>query len=509
MPTRLYFPASDAAAVSPAFDSSWTYVSEALRRKLADTKGSSAITIGTQIGPWTPGQKALDRQYVSTRMNAGIAFTFGATYKAQLMVREYNNGDNVTTVVTHVRIVSEDGNTVRRVLSASDTNVGSEFINNVTHRNKSVSSTNLVDGLDYTTVLGDRLVIELGYNDTSGATPEASAKWGENATDLPENETQTTDGAGWIEFSNTITFAGESANLNIQTDLGQLIYVGLVPTVVASDHKNITTSLGETLYTGFAPVVTVALNIPTGLGEAVYTGLEPTVSVTQNQNIVTGLGEVTYEGFAPTVSVSDHKNIQTGLGEVQYTGLAPTIQTPQLVVTNLGELVYTGLAPTVTIGNNTNVQTGFGEVVYEGLVPTVSVSDHKNIVTGLGELVFTGYESVVETPVNISTALGQLIYNGFEPTVSVSDHKVIVTDLGELIFNGFSPTVSVGGGAVDIQTNLGELIYVGLAPTVVVGPVINEGSPVSGSIGGNSRISTNLKSSRINDSITLNSTINV
>jgi hypothetical protein len=507
MATRLYFPLDEAPAITPAFAAGWSYNSEGLRRKLADTKGSSAITIGSQIGPWTSGQLALDRQYISTRMDAGITFTAAVTtVKAQLMVREYNNGDNVDRISLHIRILSEDGLTVRATLR-NGASAQAEFVNNATHRNKSHTAAGV--SATYTTVLGDRLCVEIGYTDNSGSTPEASAKWGENATDLPENETQTTDGAGWIEFSNTITFAGESANLNIQTDLGQLIYVGLVPTVVASDHKNITTSLGETLYTGFAPVVTVALNIPTGLGEAVYTGLEPTVSVTQNQNIVTGLGEVTYEGFAPTVSVSDHKNIQTGLGEVQYTGLAPTIQTPQLVVTNLGELVYTGLAPTVTIGNNTNVQTGFGEVVYEGLVPTVSVSDHKNIVTGLGELVFTGYESVVETPVNISTALGQLIYNGFEPTVSVSDHKVIVTDLGELIFNGFSPTVSVGGGAVDIQTNLGELIYVGLAPTVVVGPVINEGSLVSGSIGGNSRISTNLKSSRINDSITLNSTINV
>src|SRR5688572_19763498 len=53
--TRLYFPASEAAPVSPSFRGNWSNTSEASRFKLANTKGSSAITQGTQIGPWTAG----------------------------------------------------------------------------------------------------------------------------------------------------------------------------------------------------------------------------------------------------------------------------------------------------------------------------------------------------------------------------------------------------------------------------------------------------------------------
>jgi hypothetical protein len=119
MATRLYFPASDAAAVTPGFHADWTYTSEALRRRLAHVKGSSAITAGTQIGPWTPGQKALDRQYVSTRMNAGIVFTSGlTTYNVNLMVREFATADNVDKLLVGVSIVSEDGLTVRAVIRA-------------------------------------------------------------------------------------------------------------------------------------------------------------------------------------------------------------------------------------------------------------------------------------------------------------------------------------------------------------------------------------------------------
>lgn len=214
MATRLYFPASEAAPVSSAFDAGWEYTSEAVSRKLANVKGSSSIAAGTQIGPWTAGQDALDRQYISTRMDAGITFTAGVTtYKGQLMAREYAGTDNVDRYRFIIKVISEDGTVVRSTLNGSITssNVTGEFVNNATHRNKSIrTSTILTD--TYTTVLGDRLLIEIGYTDLSGTTPEASSKWGENATDLPENETQTTDGAGWFEFSNTITFAGEIAS---------------------------------------------------------------------------------------------------------------------------------------------------------------------------------------------------------------------------------------------------------------------------------------------------------
>lgn len=210
MATRLYFTLTQAAAISPAFDSGWDYVSEALRRKLADTKGSSSITVGNQIGPWASGQQALDRQYISTRMNAGVIFNNPATtVKGQIMVREYATTDNVASIWYTIKIISEDGNTVRITVRPFEQKAVTEFISNVTHRNAPIMSAGISSIASYTTVLGDRILIEIGYSDSSGTTPEASAKWGENATDLPENETQTTDGAGWLEFSNTITFAGE------------------------------------------------------------------------------------------------------------------------------------------------------------------------------------------------------------------------------------------------------------------------------------------------------------
>lgn len=216
MATRLYFPATEASPVNPAIDAGWDDIGGLLRRKLADTKGSSAITIGSTISITEDTlNDAIDRQYVSTRMNAGIVFTATThTVSMQLMVREYATTDNVDMAITCIKIVSEDGNTVRATIKA----IGGgfltlEFINNVSHRNHTVANAYTLDA-SYTTVLGDRICVEIGYRSSTGAntTPQASAKWGENVTDLPVNNTQTTDGAGWIEFSNTITFAGEVSN---------------------------------------------------------------------------------------------------------------------------------------------------------------------------------------------------------------------------------------------------------------------------------------------------------
>ena len=213
-PTTLYFPASTAAAITPTQDAAWDDTGQFVRRKLADTKGSSSIAAGTTINiTEDTGNQALDRQYISTRMNADAVFTSGVTtITSVLMMREFATTDDVDKCILGVRILSEDGSTVRATLfTVSNHGTTGEFINNATHRNKICANAATI-GASYTTVLGDRIVVEVGY-ETDGAetTPQAATKWGENASDCAVNDTGTTDCAGFITFSNTITFAGEAS----------------------------------------------------------------------------------------------------------------------------------------------------------------------------------------------------------------------------------------------------------------------------------------------------------
>lgn len=221
--TRLYFSASTTPSVNPNFDS-WGYTAEAGRYALLSAKGVSgeSLVLGTRIGPSATGVTQLDRQYVSEPMNAGQVFTSGSTFlKAQLQCREFNNGDNTRSGLS-VRIVSQDGTTTRATLLTID-NYGlatGEFRNNNVLRNAAYADGDTVTA-SYTTVSGDRLVVEIGYTDNAGSTVEGQCRYGApTGTDLPEDETTTTaTNVPWIEFSNTITFrTGPDQGSEIPTD---------------------------------------------------------------------------------------------------------------------------------------------------------------------------------------------------------------------------------------------------------------------------------------------------
>lgn len=200
--SKFWFPALTPSYVAhPPETPPWNFVVEGIQRHLAKTKGSSAITTGVTVGPWTAtaGQKAHAATFVSQTLTAQ---TISGTVSMQLMVREIAAADNVDRVPLVIKIISGDGATVRATLYNGNGSTTSEFIANATHRNFTVAADITLTPGDAQP--GDRIAVEVGFsNSNAGTTPEASAKWGENATDLPVNNTQTTNGAGWIDFSHT------------------------------------------------------------------------------------------------------------------------------------------------------------------------------------------------------------------------------------------------------------------------------------------------------------------
>ena len=208
--TRFYFPATTATDASITASADWNDASEIERRQMVSVKGASAITTGQTVDILEDqaNYQDLDRQYVSRPMKPGVVFVSGVTtVKSVIMMQEVTGTDDVTQCILAVRVIAADGTTVQATLLAvGNYGVTAEF-NNGTFRNKRCADGDTLTS-NYTTVFGDRLVVEIGYQ-TDGAetTPQAIANWGENATDCAENETNTTNCAGWIEFSNAITFA--------------------------------------------------------------------------------------------------------------------------------------------------------------------------------------------------------------------------------------------------------------------------------------------------------------
>lgn len=205
MATRLYFASTGVLPLIVIEDGSWTNTGSVTHQRLNHVKGTSA---NTTLGAKTSSATDLrcHHQAVSFPMNAGISFT-SATVKCYIMAVESAANDNITSRL-NVRIVNRGGNIVRvTLLNIADYSTATEW--NTALRNKAFADGDTV-GAGYTTVDGDRLVVEIGHSDASGVSISGQIQVGEaTGSDLLENETATT-GDPWIEFSPTITFQTEA-----------------------------------------------------------------------------------------------------------------------------------------------------------------------------------------------------------------------------------------------------------------------------------------------------------
>lgn len=228
MATRLYMPLSYAVSTewaasmttNPAF-AGWGSTTGMLRRALipravAGDYASIHDAIGN--GGAIAGSTGVSQgcfQLISLPMIAGLAFTTSITFKMQIMGFESAVNDNVINRVRAVRIFSRNGATVQ------STQIALGNATSVAEWNTSLRNLSFLTGqtgADYTTVAGDRLVVDVGYNTSGGASISATMRRGVTGDtgDLGENETDTTTTLrAWFESSLNLTFE-KSDNLDIR-----------------------------------------------------------------------------------------------------------------------------------------------------------------------------------------------------------------------------------------------------------------------------------------------------
>ena len=208
MATRLYFPSTTAATLTPAYDTTWMQTSGALRRRLSNAKLASAFQshAGTISSDETGGEFILLRQYVTPGLVEGQTIT--GTVEGQF--RAMQNGASPIDANEYViiRVFDSTGVTERGVLYDDGVNVG-EFATVLTNR-KFIPTTSALTPVVAEDV--DIIVIEIGVFISCRNTPPCepdvgTVEFGDNSvSDLPEDNTTTDQFCPWIEFSQDLVF---------------------------------------------------------------------------------------------------------------------------------------------------------------------------------------------------------------------------------------------------------------------------------------------------------------
>lgn len=210
MATRFYWSSSAVPDVAPSF-AAWDRTTEALRRVMDPTADGSTMVASSTFGGVSQAANGngLWRQFVGKPLAAGNAFSVSDTVKGVVLAREDGTvDDNVNRQPITLKVVSMDGTTLRAtLLTLAHYGPSTTEWNDTTATSRQLAVDATLTG-GYTTVAGDRLVLEVGaqVDATGGTNVFASFVSGSaDGTDLDESEVDTT-GRPWFEVSRTLTF---------------------------------------------------------------------------------------------------------------------------------------------------------------------------------------------------------------------------------------------------------------------------------------------------------------
>ena len=153
----------------------------------------------------------LFRQWVSPEMSSGIVFDTNTSYTVTIGASESSTAANAF-MLFGVAIYSSDGTTQRAKFTALEKD-GTEYAlhstdgsgNSILVGRQNVKSS--ASGISYTTVAGDRLVLEVGWDQDASGSYSIRKRTG-YITDSDLVDGSSSSNRPWFETSNTITFGG-------------------------------------------------------------------------------------------------------------------------------------------------------------------------------------------------------------------------------------------------------------------------------------------------------------
>lgn len=210
MSTRVYFPSSGAAPVTPA---TWLFpvqgAGAVTLAAVTDNIFSAMVTRSAVTGIVSPQFTALGRWVIGPLDPVAIA----GTVKGNLRCTEDNIGANATLALA-VRLITPAGaarSTLLSPIASTATTTPPEMLVGTTPES-GLACRRFMSGTGYAIALtsqtptdGDYLVIELGFRSATTTSYTVYLRAGDAPLrDLQENDSDATDGCPWLEFSNTL-----------------------------------------------------------------------------------------------------------------------------------------------------------------------------------------------------------------------------------------------------------------------------------------------------------------
>lgn len=385
MATRFYLDGvADTVPISPTPDAAWENTSMLTRVLTTTTKSGETIATVSFADANATNQDILFRQYISSPLVAGQTITGGQALKAQCRVSEAGaTAVNNLFFTVGMRVLAANGTTVQKtVLVVTRDGVEAEFASVLENRQFTATS---VAG-NYTTVAGDRLVIEIGMggDPNAGSDHDSDMSLGSSSgADLAEDDTTTTANNPWFELTDTLTFT-------------------TAHTLAPSDTETLTDSATRTV--GKLPTDTVTLsdtptNVVTFVRSSADTAslvdsISQSVGTPRSDTVVLADVEIAAVVLAKTdsVTLTDSVIMTPGLGKsdtvalsdarVALVGLARSDTLP--LSDALLKMVTKVLTDTVTLGDvATPVLTPAGGPGNQQKADSVSLSDSIAVRVGL------------------------------------------------------------------------------------------------------------------------------
>lgn len=207
MATRFYLKNAGAQPISPGYDALWNDTASASRRGMnrsATSLGWNTIAIAETSA--IDGYKVLFRMWVSNDQFNAYSFSGSDTWKLQIRGMESNPSGNLYLHL--IAKVWENGVGSRGTLISAVSD--DTELNNGALENRSISgvcqSVSMQDE--------DYIVLELGYsaNNKKTSSYTGTIDTGDSSgTDLPENDSETSQYNPWFELSPNLSVFGASA----------------------------------------------------------------------------------------------------------------------------------------------------------------------------------------------------------------------------------------------------------------------------------------------------------